>query len=77
MAPDEEALRQGRLSHAFDLTVDPLENQNLAAGAPELRALGEKMAPALEPFLVPASDQPLELTPAQRAALEAIGYGGE
>ena len=76
MAPDVDALRAGRLTHAFDLTQDPGEAHDLARGTEWPRALAQALADPLELLLVPVSaakdiDLPLDV----QDDLEAIGYG--
>ncbi len=76
MARDLEALRAGRLSHAYDLALDPREDHDLAGDPTWPTELGRRLAATLEPLLVPASEaQVLELSPEIQEQLQAIGYG--
>jgi len=76
IAPDVEALRAGKPTHAFDLAKDPRELDDLSQRLSWPAELGRSFAGALEPLLVPAAEGgALELPPEIQEQLEAIGYG--
>ncbi|MSR62907.1 MAG: hypothetical protein EXS08_10735 [Planctomycetes bacterium] len=75
MAPDIEALRAGKPTHAFDLATDPRELDDLSQRLNWPAELGRTFAGALEPLLVPAEEGgALELPPEILQQLQDIGY---
>jgi arylsulfatase len=71
------AVAQGGLVGAYDLARDPGETRDLAGAEAWPHEQLERLAPAIEPLLVPAFDRrAAELDPAKLAELEALGYGG-
>ncbi len=72
------ALRAGELRGAYDLVLDPREQQDLAASGQGWPAeLLRRLAPTVEPLLAPVSgSQAAELDPSKIQELEGLGYGG-